>query len=160
MDDIEKNEDSGAYELSYLLTPLVAEEKLTEIIQQEILTPMDKLAITVVARENPKMTSLAYPIKKVVEHKGSTFSEAYLGVFRFTASRASASALDSTMGKSQFLIRHLLISLPRDCNYTSHQNVPARVAPVQVMTSPDNQDNQKEAIDKEIDKEIDGLLIK
>lgn len=100
------------YELAYLLSPLIAAEAIAEQVEKELKQPLSVAKAELKHEFGPRLMALAYPIKKVVEHKGSTFREAYFGSLVFTCEPAAIAAIEAKLKKSHFLIRHLLITVP------------------------------------------------
>ena len=103
-----------AYEVAYLLTPLLPEERAAEVSQLLIADQLTAAGGRVISSDAPKMIPLAYPIKKVVEHKSSLFREAYFGWTRFEAPAEFAPALIENLKKAPEVVRSLVIALPKE----------------------------------------------
>ena len=133
------------YELGYLMTPLLPEEKVVESIEVKIKPLIAKLGGQLKGEEGPKLTALAYQVRKVVEHKGSVFKEAYFGTLRFTFEGEAVNDFKAELKKLDEIIRSLIIILPPDYNKKSERRIPAvgKEVITPVMS--------KAAIDKEID---------
>ncbi len=141
-----KNDENKSYELAYLLSPLVAAESLEEQVEQEIKRLLAKARATLKSEVKATLRPLAYPIKKVVEHKGSTFREAYFGSIIFEAEPELLTALESGIKQSSLVIRHLLVTLPARAFLTPP---PARPRP---SDAPTGGQMSTAAMDQEIDQ--------
>lgn len=146
-------EDQKTYELGYLLSPLVAAEAVAETVEKEIKKVLSTVKAQIKSEVVPKMRQLAYPIKKIVEHKGSTFAEAYFGAVVFVAEPSAVVEIEVKLKKSAVLIRHLLITLPPV----------ALLAPTPRRApgtgeAPVGEDGSAKMTEKAMDQEIDQLL--
>jgi ribosomal protein S6 len=143
------------YELGYLMTPLLPEEKVIELIEAKIKPLIAKLGGQLKGEDAPKMIPLAYQIRKVVEHKGSVFNEAFFGALRFTFEGEAVNSFKDELKKMNEVIRSLVIILPPDYNKKPERRIPPvakdnKEAPIAETTVITN--------DAAIDKEIEGLL--
>lgn len=164
---VARNDEIAHYELGYLLSPLVASDKLAETIESELKHWLAAAQAEISGELPAKLMPLAYPIKKVVEHKGSTFREAYFGAIYFSCRPELLENLETSLSKSSLLIRSLVIKLsPAAYTWLTHaprpvpalpesainpellnQDEPAPVTPVAPMST------------AAIDQEIDQLLV-
>lgn len=150
-------EEGKLYELSYLLTPLVAPEAVAETVEQEIKRRLLAASAAIKHEMPPRLRTLAYPIKKVVEHKGSIFREAYFGSIVFRAAPAAVVALEAELEKSPIIIRHLLIILPaRAVVLPARSRSPAQ--PATAPTALPAETTGKKMTTAAIDEEINQLL--
>src|SRR3989344_5221501 len=106
-----KNDEVKAYEVGYLLSPLVAADQLTETVEKEVKRWLEQAGATIGGEMLPRSGTLAYPIKKIVEHKGSTFREAYLGAIYFTCRPEKLALVETGLKKSVLILRSLVITL-------------------------------------------------
>lgn len=137
--------DLKSYELGYLLTPLLPEDKVPEAVEQ--IKSLITGALGEVKQANsPRLINLAYPIKRVIEHKGTTFRDAYFGTVHFAAPGEGAQILVASLKKSATIIRHLLITAREEPLRPTIKRVPRmKVSPVSMTAA---------AIDKEIENLI------
>lgn len=161
-------EDQKTYELGYLLSPLVAGEALLETAEKEIKQVLTKAGAEIKKELPPRMRPLAYEIKKIVEHKGSTFREAYFGAVAFAASPSAIAEIEDKLKKSALVIRHLVIVLPaaafaapaRPRGVPPTEPTPETAAPVtEVAEKVEKPKTSKKKMSTEaMDQEIDQLL--
>ncbi len=154
-DNLVENEvDSQSYELGFLLSPLVTAERVEATVARLIKAVLQKIGAEVEHEEMAKMITLAYPIKRVVDNKGSVFREAYFGVIYFQAVSDQMAGLESAWQRLPELVRHILIKrLPADIRRQANRTAMAE----ERLAHPIKE--QPSELDKEaIDKEIEGLL--
>ncbi|MCC6290548.1 30S ribosomal protein S6 [Candidatus Nomurabacteria bacterium] len=158
MTTVPKNDELKTYELGYLLSPLVSSEQVGQTVEKDVKSLLKKAGAEVKSEIQARHRGLAYPIKKVVEHKGSIFREAYFGAIVFTCAPENIPALEEGLKKSLVLIRHLLIVLPPGALL-----VPAKPRVVQVEgDSPEVAESvpkvEAKMTEAAIDKEIEDLI--
>ncbi|MEA1929627.1 MAG: 30S ribosomal protein S6 [Patescibacteria group bacterium] len=146
------NNDVGqAYELGYLLSPLVPADKVGETVESVIKQALAAVGAKIVLENDPRMIPLAYPIKQVVDNKGTTFREAYFGTIYFDASADVATGLAADWQRSPMLIRHLLIKNSPPAPQKSPAPAPSRPE----ADTPSTKPTLNRAV---IDREIEDLL--
>lgn len=150
------------YEVAVLLTPLLPEEKAAETFEALITGPLAKAGGAVKSGgEAPKMITLAYPIKKVVEHKSNIFRQAYFGWVRFESTAAFAVELSDSFKKSSEVVRSLIINLPKD----AFREAPKRVRRPDAAATPEpagetTGEKPEAPLDEAaLDNKIDELLV-
>lgn len=153
----ENEADKQSYELGFLLSPLVAAEQVEATVTKLIKDVLQKIGAQVEREEGAKMITLAYPIKRVVDNKGSVFREAYFGVIYFQAIPDQVVGLEGAWQRLPELVRHILIKRsPADIRRQANRAV---MAEERLAHSIKEQKEQSGEVDKEaIDKEIEGLL--
>jgi len=144
------------YELGFLVTPLLPEEKVAELIETKVKPLITKLGGELKGEDTSKLIALAYQVRKVVEHKGSVFKEAYFGALRFTFAGEAVNDFKAELKKMNEIIRSLIIILPPDYNKKPERRIlpPNKEAEEKPASSADRPVMTKAAIDKE----IEGLL--
>jgi ribosomal protein S6 len=163
-------EDRKTYELGYLLSPLVAGEVLSETVEKEIKQALTAAGAEIKKELEPRLRPLAYEIKKIVEHKGSTFREAYFGALAFVAAPSAIAEIESKLKKSTMIVRHMLMILPAAAFITPKP----RVAPTGAEPAPEGDKSpvietgekmekapkgKKKMSTEALDQEIDQLLV-
>jgi len=166
-------EDQKTYEIGYILSPLVSEEKLAEVFNKTVKAAVEAAGSSITAQQSPKMVALAYPISKMINNKRSIFKDAYFGAVRFDAAPDVVHAAKELLDKAPEVIRHLLIVVPASAQPLAAQKGPnARSARPEdrVEETPESEvaepveepaaaEGEKAEMTKEdIDKEIEGLL--
>lgn len=145
------------YEIGYLLSPLVAEEKLADTVNTVIRKVVEDAGGKITTETAPAMRALAYEVKKEVGSKISRFTDAYFGAIRFEARPSMIAAINEHLDRAELVIRFMTIIAPKD-------NPPR--APRRPATAPKAKAAPVEGEDKtpmnteDIDKEIEGMLAK
>src|SRR3989344_416521 len=163
---VETDKETGEvkrYELGFLLSPLLPETAVGELVASRIKTLITELGGTVGGETTPRLFGLAYPIRRVVEHKASVFKEAYFGWLALTLPPEALVVLRDNLKKIPELIRSLVLLVPPPSAAPADKpsvgrekrerfRSPAPSAPaVTLALSP-------EALNQEIDKEIEQLI--
>ncbi len=151
------SEAGKLYELGYLLTPLLAGDKVAETVE----SGLKALILTAggeIKRENqPRLITLAYPIKQVIEHKGSTFREAYFGSLYFEAPAEAISMIQAGLKKSPQLIRQLLIIVHQPLIRPEFKR-PSRAKLTPAPAAPPVRFEKPAMTAEALDREIEDLL--
>lgn len=170
-----------AYELGYLLSPLVASDQLEGVFNATFKSKIEKFGGNITGELMPKMIPLAYTVSKHINNKPVKFNEAYFGAFRFELDPAKVAELKELIERTDEALRFLLVKLDKHADKTQlrarlperhsyYSGTPAEVTEVpeeKVMESATPVSAPKEVLapvektimsEAEIDKEIDGLL--
>lgn len=152
------------YELSFLYSPLVAPEVVGERLTETAKTVIEGAKGLITEMAEPRLTSLAYPVGKSVEHKRTTFSEAYFGAVRFEAEPAQLVMIEERLKTNPDFVRWMIFAVKRGAEKLAEfkkATSPRRRAASKEVVDPAPAETPKEAMSAEaIDKEIDGLLAK
>ena len=91
--------ENKTYEINYLMTPLLPEDKLAEetAVLRKIIEDNKGF---VVGEDQPKTQKLSYPIKK--------FDRAYYGWFKFSAEVESVDDIKNGFNKNEKILRALV----------------------------------------------------
>jgi ribosomal protein S6 len=146
------NEGAGVYEIGYLLTPLLPEEKATEVIETTVKGFIEQLGGTMTSQPlMPKIRPLAYAVAKMINNKRSIFKEAYFGALRFEGEGATAEAVKALLDKQPEIIRYLILKIPKSALRVNPRRAekPSREI---------GEDGEVKMTEAEIDQEIEGLL--
>lgn len=173
MDEIEKAEnlDNGEeqepkiYEIGYLLTPIIPQDALAENVVQTLKAPIDKLGGVITSEMDPSMIRLAYTIKKDIGNKKERFNDAYFGALRFKLLPEKVLALKEALDKSEKVIRHLTIAMPKGeetivAPKPSFQRREVQTEPFEIERREKEEGPVEvpEMTEEDMDKEIDNLL--
>lgn len=140
--------ESKIYEIGYLLSPLIPEEKLDGDISA-LREAIEKKQGLVVSEERAKMQRLAYAIKK--PHAGN-FESAWFGWIKFMANPEFLSEIKNSFDKNQNLVRFLIInSLKED----TARRAPRKIIRRKPLTAPEIKTEIK---NEEVDKKLEELL--
>lgn len=151
--------EARVYEIDYLLSPLIPAEAVAERVENSLKAVLAAVHSEVVSDSSPQRISLAYPIRKTVEHKRLIFREAFFGSLRFRAAPAAAAELVDKFRASPDLIRYLLLEVPKAA-LADEKHLRTRTKPKRAPRSPSSiASTAKPAMTAaEMDKEIDQLL--
>ena len=139
--------DVRDYDLGYLLSPWVGEDKVVATVDRVIKTGLTAAGAVNASELAPRLAPLAYPIKKTLEHKSTTFTDAYLGAVRFRCSPDQLAALQEGWRRAAEMVRYLLI---QETPVVPRPAVRRQVRPP-APPSGGADDTAREAIDKGIE---------
>lgn len=156
-------ESVRTYEISYLMSPALAEDKVGAVL----LPVKDLLAsrnVSVIAEEAPKFRRLAYSIR--VKHSGvasQVFDSAFFGWLRFDADSDTALAVKKLLESSAEVFRFLLLKPSPAASYapTPVRMFTRRAAqePVAFEKRAADAEAPKPAVsDEELDRRIEELV--
>ena len=93
------DKENKTYEINYLITPLIPEDKVAEeaAVLRKIIEDNKGF---VVGEDQPKTQKLSYPIKK--------FDSAYYGWFKFSAGAESVDNIKNGFNKNEKILRALV----------------------------------------------------
>ena len=93
------DKENKTYEINYLITPLIPEDKVAEeaAVLRKIIEDNKGF---VVGEDQPKTQKLSYPIKK--------FDSAYYGWFKFSAGAESIDNIKNGFNKNEKILRALV----------------------------------------------------
>ncbi len=162
-------EDLKTYEIGYILTPMVSEDKLAELFDKTLKAAVEAAGSSITAQQSPKMITLAYPINRMLNNKRSIFRDAYFGAVRFDASPEMVHLVKEHLDKAPEVIRHLLIVVPASAQPLAAQKGPTtrtarpedrveEVVEEVVAEEVVEKEEKPEMTNEDIDKEIEGLL--
>jgi len=150
-------EESQVYEVGFHLLPTVAEDKLEEVVSalQSLIT---KDGGTIISEEFPKMRPLAYDIKKRIDIKYVTFSNAYFGWVKFESTPELVGKVDEGFKADENVLRYIVIKTVRENTMEPikapilNKEVKEKVIPTVEKPSVKKVEVSKEELDKSIDK--------
>lgn len=131
------------YEIGYLLSPLIPEEKLDEEVSVLRKLIEDRQGL-IINEGRPKMRKLAYPINKT--------ESAYFGWVKFTASPEILKEIENPLKKNNKIIRFLIIKAVKETTVS----MPARK--IVKKKKPAGPKEKIEIKPEEIDKKLEELL--
>lgn len=141
--------DKKLYEVGYLLTPLIAEEKVGEEVNA-LRNSIESEGGFIASEEMPKMRKLAYEVShSITGGKKKKYEDAYFGWMRYNVSPDKAEGINASFKKNPNVIRFLII------NATVEQPKPLRDESKRLAPKKDKKPAMSE---QEIDKEIDQLV--
>ncbi len=108
----DKLEDGRHYEIGYLLSPAVSETALEDTVSKLLVAPITATSGEVEEQELPTLITLAYPIRKTVDHKTSVFTNAFFGHLRFIVEPSAIAKLAAKYQDQSEILRFLIIERP------------------------------------------------
>jgi ribosomal protein S6 len=156
-DTREEKEAARLYELAYLVSPTVSEDKLNEVVGR-IKAVFEKQGIFVTFEEFPKFRQLAYTLIKPLGGKNEKYANAYFGWMKFETAGASLTGVKVSLEKEADIIRFLLVKVGRDQKTSMRAPLWRRDAPKRetVKTETPKGPAMSEA---EIEKTIEELIV-
>ena len=110
------------YELGYLLSPYIAEEKIGAEVEK-IKKFLVSAGAAVIAEEEPYLRDLAYEIIKMIANKNEKFTQGYFGWIKFEASPEAAESTKIECDNNKGIVRYLLVKTVRENTvYTKRPN--------------------------------------
>lgn len=138
--------ESKTYEINYLLTPLLPEDKVGDDVFALRKAIEDNNGL-VIGEDQVKMQRLAYPIKK--------FDTAYFGWFRFTANPDSLEKIKNTAEKNANVLRLLAIEAGKE---NLPQFSPKRAFTAKKQEAAATEGAKEEIKPEQIDQKLDEIL--
>ena len=113
--------DNKIYEINYLMTPLVPEDKVAEEVAVFRKIIEDNKGL-VVGEDQLKMQKLSYPIKK--------FDSAYYGWFKFSAGAEFVDNIKKSFNKNEKILRALVTEAGKEniAQFAPRHGLPVRQA--------------------------------
>ena len=141
------DKDNKIYEINYLMTPLIPEDKVAEemAVFRKIIEDNNGF---VVGEDQPKMQRLSYAIKK--------FDNAYYGWFKFSVGTEFVDNIKSNFNKNEKVLRALVTEAGKE-------NV-AQFAPRHSVVAPKSEGAALEKAEKvgikpeQIDEKLEEIL--
>ncbi len=121
----EDRKEALVYELSYLVLPSIAEDKLPEVVDT-IKGIIKKAGAKELDSEDPIHTDLAYTMSKNIGARKYVVDEAYIGWVKFEGVGQTANEIAEAVKGLDEVLRHLLIKTTRETKFTFASAIKAR----------------------------------
>ncbi len=108
-----KEEGKRIYEVGYLVTASLSEEKLFQLVE-DLKGAIVKNGGAIITLEFPKLRDLAYPMSKMIGHKKEIFGSAYFGSIKFELEAENISNIKKYFESLESVVRFLLIITVRE----------------------------------------------
>ena len=139
--------ENKIYEINYLITPLLPEDKVAEegAVLRKIIEDNKGF---VMGEDQAKMQKLSYSIKK--------FDKAYYGWFRFSAAADSLDSIKNSFNKNEKTLRSLITEIGKEN--------PAQFSPRKIVRTLKSEGSLPEVAEKieikpeQIDKKLEEIL--
>lgn len=143
--------DPIMYEIGYLLSPLIPEEKLDEEIS-DLRKLIEGGQGLIINESRAKIQKLSYPIKKHGSPAGG-YTTAYFGWIKFFGSPESLAEIKNSLGKNDKIIRFLITK-------TTKESLAPKMTKkiIKKRTVAPKEKKKTEIKIEEIDKKIEELI--
>lgn len=139
------------YELGYLLTPLIPEEKVNEEISV-LRGEIEKKQGLIIGEEIAKMRKLAYTIK---EPNAGSFDSAYFGWIKFVIDGELLAGVKESLKRNDKIIRFLVLDITKE---ESVKKIPSERSMKRKKVVTKETKPKEEIKTEEIDKKLEELL--
>lgn len=147
----ETGEKMNVYEVGYLLSPSIPEEKVAAEVGA-LRAAVEKNGGVVISEQAPVFIDLMYTMYKSLETSKEASDQAHFGSIKFDMPTANIAALEQALTASKSLVRFLVVkTLRENTMYTE------RVAPVKKDELADS--DAPASAPADMDKSIDALVI-
>ncbi len=145
--------DSKMYEIGYLLSPLIPEDKVNEEISV-LRNLIEKNHGLIIGEETAMMRRLAYTLKKP---NAGSFDSAYFGWIKFMAGAEDFLEAKKEFGKNANIIRFLALELTRE--KAVKKSTEDKIAKKRrVAIKPADTGPKEEIKTEEVDKKLEELI--
>ncbi len=147
-----ENKDKNLYEIGYVLVPSIPEDKVPEEVSRinELIVSNSGL---VLSGEQPKFRKLSYEISKPISGgKNVRYNEGHFGWVRFETSPDCILIIDKELKSDLNVLRFLVLNLTKEGKNA------LKIGGKKGLFSKEKV-SKKPISEKEIDKEIDSLLM-
>lgn len=163
-----EHEDTGVdtdlvtYELGYHLVPSLGEADLALRVA-EISKALADIGGTIISDGYPQSWVLSYTVSKMRAGKWDNYDTSFFGWVRFNAPREGVAVLKETLDHNEFVVRHLLMKLPKAA-LTVAPPVVRRAEGGEVTIEPKalvkrvDEEEKAEVSEEELDKQIEQLI--
>lgn len=145
-----------AYELAYLVSPNVSEEKLGEVVIR-LKNILETQGVFVTFDEFPKFRQLAYVLEKPLSGKNEKYTSAYFGWMRFEANASAPIEIKAGFDKDADVVRFLIVKIDRDYKTSVHTPPRRREMPKRDVAKKEA-DKGPSMTEAEIDRTIEELI--
>lgn len=145
-----------AYEIGFLLSPVVAEEVLNDTINEELVSLIEEHGGKVQSRTAPEMKTLAYTVTHSVGNERSKYKNAYFGALVFEMSPDQVASLSEALKTSEKVIRTLITIFEKEDKPAPRSESASKK--VEEKTAKEDEKATEPVSEEEIDKKIDDLL--
>jgi len=151
----EGRSDLNVYEVSFLVLPSVAEEKLPEIVSN-LKATIEESGGLFVSEDFPKLIPLAYEMVVSSDAKKQKYNQGYFGWLKFEIGKDSINSIGEFLRANKNILRHLIVETVKENTLYSHklltkkpkERVSRKTGDIETNTPPE-----------EIDKSIEDLVI-
>ena len=107
-----------AYELAYLVSPNVPEDKVAEVVSR-IKAVLEKQGVFILSDEFPKFRQLAYTLVKPLGGRNEKYTNAYFGWVKFEVFAANLEAIKTDIEREAQLVRFLIVKTEKESKFAA-----------------------------------------
>ena len=106
------------YEVAYLVSPNVGEEKVGEVVSR-VKASLEKGGAFVIADEYPRFRPLAYTLVKPLGGKNEKYTTAFFGWVKFEGPVSVLETLKADLDRDADIVRFLIVKTDREIKVTN-----------------------------------------
>lgn len=157
-EDTEEDVNSRVYELGYLLVPTISPEDVP-VNYGNFKELISSFGGEIIADEMPKMTNLAYTMRKVTSNVRSKFNTAYFGWTKFVMGTERVEELKKKLDLDPNIVRFLILKTVKENTIAAKRFIRGETYRKTPNAKRNAENETAVPINKEeIDKEIDALI--
>ena len=158
----EEKKDNKVYEISYLISSNVPEEKVS-IEADQLRQIVSDMSVSVIAEEAPKRTELAYTIrKKTGQGNYENHNFAYFGWVKFEANPSDIQNIKKKIENIPSVLRMMAITTIRENTYLGKRATAGLTRNIVLDEKSEDKVEVKDAVapvsQEEMDKSIDEMV--
>ncbi len=156
-EDTEEGSRPRLYEVAYLVSPTIPEDKVGEVVAR-IRECIEKQGALVMFDEFPRFRQLAYTMVKPTGGKNEKYENAYFGWVKFESTAEAIGSIKDSLTADHDLIRFLIAKASKERKVTMRAPVWRRESPKAELERKSGGEKSVEVSDAEIDKTIEELI--
>ncbi len=157
----EGNEEDKApvrvYELAFLVSPTISEEKVAEQATR-IRAIVEKKGAYILSEEFPKFRQLSYVLTKPLGGKNEKYSSAYFGWVKFESGSDTLADIKTDVEHEGGIVRFLIVKTDREAKFPAKPAFWRKDAPKRETQKPEGKTTPT-MTEAEIDKTIEELVV-
>jgi len=169
---VSENETSRIYEIGYHIMPSVSEENVSTEVET-IKGLISKHGGTVVSEGEPKLTDLAYTMRKRLEGGYKNFDKAYFGWVKFETDQDNINSFSEDIDELESILRFIVVKTIKENTLYGDSliieseeseegdnkgQVPTKEEPVKAKTGEEEKEEKGEVVEEELDEKLDELI--
>ena len=115
---VDEKVPARVYEVAYLVSPNVPEEKVAEVVGR-LKAVLEKQNAFILSDEFPKFRQLAYTLVKPLGGKNEKYPSAYFGWIKFEVSASVLEEIQRAFERDSELVRFLIVKVDKDSKIKS-----------------------------------------
>lgn len=145
------------YEVAYLVSPIVPEEKVGEVVGR-IKSVLEKQGAFVLSDEFPRFKQLAYTLVKPLGGKNEKYATAFFGWIKFEGNTSVPVILQTALERDTDIVRFLVIKTERERKTSTRAPLWRRETPKREAVVKTEEKKAPSMTEAELDKTIEELI--